>query len=446
MAFPLTPEDYASKPVPALLEFEQLWSVWDTVTRQMLPDDELLSKPIKLRNCCIFYLGHIPTFLDIKLAGATDNRPTDPSSYWDIFERGIDPDVDNPEQCHAHSEPPEEWPAVEEILEYQERVRGRVRSAYSNGTALTSRKIGKVLWLGFEHEAMHLETLLYMLVQSDKILPPPGVAPDFKALAQQAEKNAVPNEWFDIPDSTVYIGTDDPESDGGPDRYFGWDSEKPQRQARVPAFQAKARPITNQEYAQYLEETHQQKVPASWASAEERHSNGTTELNGLYGASTNGDILDSQNGNKENNHLNSKSVRTVFGLVPLKYALDWPVFASFDELSGCAKWMNGRIPTAKEAQSIYSHVDGLKSKEAEKVQVQTISAVNGHLSNNGVEESPPSSLHSNGASSTGSAPNPHQLFANLTGCNVGFQNFHPMPVTQKGDTLSGRSNLGGVWE
>lgn len=185
------------------------------------------------------------------------------------------------------------------------------------------------------------------------------------------------NEWFDIPESTVYLGIDDPESDDGPDRYFGWDSEKPQRQARVPAFRAKARPITNQEYAQYLEETHRQKFPASWASAEERHSNGAIELNGLHGASSNGDISDGQNGNKGNNHLNSKLVRTVFGPVPLKYALDWPVFASFDELSGCAKWMNGRIPTAEEAQSIYSHVDGLKSKEAEKVQVQTIAAVNG---------------------------------------------------------------------
>lgn len=29
----------------------------------MVPKDELLNKPIKLRNDLIFYLGHIPTFL-----------------------------------------------------------------------------------------------------------------------------------------------------------------------------------------------------------------------------------------------------------------------------------------------------------------------------------------------------------------------------------------------
>jgi hypothetical protein len=28
----------------------------------MIPKDELMDKPIKLRNSLIFYLGHIPTF------------------------------------------------------------------------------------------------------------------------------------------------------------------------------------------------------------------------------------------------------------------------------------------------------------------------------------------------------------------------------------------------
>ena len=50
------------------------------------------------------------------MARATGGQPTDPNFYWQIFERGIDPDVDNPEQCHAHSEAPDEWPPVEQIL------------------------------------------------------------------------------------------------------------------------------------------------------------------------------------------------------------------------------------------------------------------------------------------------------------------------------------------
>lgn len=216
-----------------------------------------------------------------------------------------------------------------------------------------------------------------MLVQSDKIFAPPGTLPDFKALAQQAQKNAVANQWFDIPSSTVLIGMADVKDDNGHDHYFGWDNEKPQRQARVRAFQAKARPITNREYAQYLEEDHRQTIPASWASADEVHEHGPIGSNGVSGSNSNGVNLNGHSSNVEDDRLNSKSVRTVYGLVPLKYALDWPVLASFDELSGCAKWMGGRIPTTEEAHSIYNYVDGLKSKEAERVQVQTISAVNG---------------------------------------------------------------------
>jgi L-histidine Nalpha-methyltransferase / hercynylcysteine S-oxide synthase len=76
-------------------------------------------------------------------------------------------------------------------------------------------------------------------------------------------------------------------------------------------------------------------------------------------------------------YLEGIAVRTVYGLVPLKYALHWPVIASYDELASCATWMGGRIPTMEEARSIYSHVDGLKLKEAEQQLGKTVPAVNG---------------------------------------------------------------------
>ena len=150
--YSLDPVRYAASPTPSLHEFEQLWAAWDLVTTAMIPYKELLSKPIKLRNCCLFYLGHIPTFLDIHLTRATEGVPTDPSSYRQFFERGIDPDVDNPELCHDHSEIPDEWPPVKEILSYQDRVRERTRHLYSAASGGTNRKLGRALWLAFEHE------------------------------------------------------------------------------------------------------------------------------------------------------------------------------------------------------------------------------------------------------------------------------------------------------
>lgn len=72
-------------------------------------------------------------------------------------------------------------------------------------------------------------------------------------------------------------------------------------------------------------------------------------------------------------------MRTVYGLVPLKHALDWPVFASYDELAGCAAWMGGRIPTMEEARSVYAYAEVLKNKQLENQLSQTMPAVNGYV-------------------------------------------------------------------
>ena len=71
-------------------------------------------------------------------------------------------------------------------------------------------------------------------------------------------------------------------------------------------------------------------------------------------------------------------MRTVYGNVPLKLALGWPVVASYDELNGCAQWMGGRIPTEEEARSLYSYVDSTKLKCQQSLG-NTIPAVNGYV-------------------------------------------------------------------
>jgi hypothetical protein len=227
MPFSPDPAAYAAHVIPSMEDWHGVWAAWDTVTRAMIPKQELNEKPIKLRNACIFYLGHIPTFLDIQLTKTTGTAPTEPAAYATIFERGIDPDVDNPERCHDHSEIPDEWPPLADILAYQERVRERLASLYVAGKSGEEsgipRNVGRAIWLGFEHELMHLETLLYMLLQSDKTLPPPHTGrPDFERMAREAAAARVPNQWFDVPEQTVTIGLDDPENGVDSTRHFGW--------------------------------------------------------------------------------------------------------------------------------------------------------------------------------------------------------------------------------
>ncbi|KAL2189443.1 hypothetical protein L209DRAFT_761860 [Thermothelomyces heterothallicus CBS 203.75] len=465
MAFSLTPSIYARTALPSMRDWEGLWAAWDVVTRDMLPPEEILEKPIKLRNACIFYLGHIPTFLDIQLTKTTKQPATDPASYYGIFERGIDPDVDNPELCHAHSEIPDEWPPVDEIRAYQGRVRTRLQSLYAAGIDAIPRHVGRAIWVGFEHEAMHLETLLYMMLQSGRTRPPPRVpAPDFESLAAKARSERVPNQWFDIPEQEVVIGLDDPEDGTDPHAPYGWDNEKPLRRVKVHAFQAQGRPISNEEYARYLYNTRTTKIPASWAQI----PGGTVKAGDETVAAGGGiDSAEADNNNNENGPTNShsfandvalpesflddKAVRTVYGLVPLKHALDWPVFASYDELAGCAAWMGGRIPTFEEVRSIYKHAEALKKEQAENQLSQTVPAVNGHLTNNGVEISPPATPP--GSTDAGSEADSRDrrlsqedLFIDLNGANVGFSHWHPTAVMSRGNQLGGQSDAGGVWE
>jgi formylglycine-generating enzyme required for sulfatase activity len=388
--FPTEPEEYAAQAVPSLAEWRELWHAWDAVTRQMIPEEELLSKPINLRNECIFYLGkmlrlrigydaltlylrltgHIPTFLDIHLARSTDGEPSDPASFRKIFERGIDPDVEDPTKCHDHSETPESWPPVADVLQFQQTVRKRAEALYASSEAESNPRVARAMWLGFEHEALHLETLLYMLVQSHNVRTPPGtVTPDFEALSKQSETIAVENQWFTVPEAKIEIGLDDAEKDSASKRYFGWDNEKPRRSVNVKSFRAKARPITNGEYAKYLSETGKTAIPASWS--EHAYSNDNYAKDGGVNGHMNG-----TNGTTQK-ITDGKYVRTVYGTVPLKFALHWPVMASYDELMGCAQWMGGRIPTMEEGRSIYSYVDSIKAPEISKSLGNTIPAVNG---------------------------------------------------------------------
>lgn len=233
----------------------------------------------------------------------------------------------------------------------------------------------------YEHEGMHLETFLYMLLQSDKVRPPPGTNVDFADLAAKAASRRVPNQWHHVPESKVKIGIDDPENNKGPDRYFGWDIERSDAVVSIKAFEAQSRSISNGEYAYYLEATNKKSVPASWVVEHgvNGHTNGYT--NGYTNGSTNGHS-NGDSGHAESlkmastSFIAAKAVRTVYGPVPLKYALDWPVMASYDELAAYAQWANGRIPTFEEVRSIYNLVDSRDIK-AQEVPSKLISAVNG---------------------------------------------------------------------
>lgn len=224
---------------------------------------------------------------------------------------------------------------------------------------------------------MHLETYLYMLLQSSNIVPPLGsTKPDFEGLHKVYEINYVPNQWFKVPKQEVQIGLQNSENDSSPERYFGWDNEKPPRNVVVEEFEARGRPISNGEYARYLQATNETAIPASWTITKSRDKsvNGSVTVEIPSGVSS-GDQHHADD--LGHNFLKDISVRTFYGPVALQYARHWPVMASYDELAAYAKWSDGRIPTLEEARSIYSYAEASKQGQEEEVSSSLISAVNG---------------------------------------------------------------------
>ena len=85
--FPLLKSPYEIAPssspfsVPSIAEWETMWSAWDLITMGMISPQLLYEKPIDLRHICLFYLGHIPTFLDIHLSGLLGEPHTEPENF-----------------------------------------------------------------------------------------------------------------------------------------------------------------------------------------------------------------------------------------------------------------------------------------------------------------------------------------------------------------------------
>ncbi|KAJ3731182.1 DUF323 domain-containing protein [Lentinula guzmanii] len=332
-------QTYSSSPfgVPSPQEWENLWAAWDTITLRMIPPSMLFQKPIDLRHICLFYLGHIPTFLDIHLSRLLKKPHTEPEGFKNIFERGIDPNVNDPSQCHPHSEVPqkdEDWPSLNSILQFRSRVRARLLQLYDDfgsGKLTLTRKMGRVLFMTFEHEAFHAETLLYMLLQraGTGTVPPPGFAvPEWNSLVASWKYIPPPVEdTVTLGPAMVELGHDDAEGEDElenhgrevNDHEFGWDNEHPKRQAEVQEFRISWRPITNGQFHEVFK-TNKDKfhVPASWI-----------EEDGEF------------------------KVRTLYGPVPLSIAEDWPVFTSYNDLSTYATVKGGRLPTEPELRLFY---------------------------------------------------------------------------------------------
>jgi len=130
----------------------------------------------------------------------------------------------------------------------------------------------------YEHEAMHAETLLYMLLQSPNTVPPPGFAPpNFAHLATlwsaQQERDALEPSTITFGPLTLDLGHHDLEAEDkqatadwerGVGHEFGWDNEHGRTRVEVGKVTFERKGVTNGEYREFLKKTGGKIVPGSW--------------------------------------------------------------------------------------------------------------------------------------------------------------------------------------
>jgi formylglycine-generating enzyme required for sulfatase activity len=283
----------------------------------LVTKNKILHKPISLRHPYIFYLGHLPAFMDLQISRVLSQPVTEPAYFGTIFERGIDPIMEDPSICHQHSVVPDEWPTYEDVIEYRNKVQNRVRNLLVQGDfpKELDRRLKRVLNMCFEHEGMHFETLLYMYVQdptiSNHMLVPKPIL--------QTPSPCPSATWVSFAKGMVELGISDCEAFDSIGNsgllQFGWDNENPKTLKNVESFEIQHRPVTIGEYFKFLQSKNfsNELTPASWE-----------------------------------NQSNTWMVKTVYGLIPMDSTLNWPVYCSHFQASLYAAEIGGRLPKEEE--------------------------------------------------------------------------------------------------
>ena len=314
---------------PAVRELEaRLQAAWSRTDRlfALLKPGAVHSQPIFLRHPFIFYLGHLPAFAWNQICkGILQWNSLNPF-FDEIFSRGIDPDVDDPQQCHTHPEAPSSWPKVEQVLQYRDRVRDAVLESVPAVRARSAANLlaerGRVFAMVIEHECMHQETLLYMmheLAGDDKVSPANGLAYRLGDCPRKEE--------IEIAGGKATLGASF-ESVG-----FGWDNEFPVQSVAVPGFKVDSLPTSNAEFFDFVESgAYDQSV--YWRQEDWAWKVKTGSRQPRFWV-------------REGRRW---FYRTLFDLLPLDKVLSWPIYVSFAEAYAYCRWRGRRLLTEAEYQ------------------------------------------------------------------------------------------------
>jgi ergothioneine biosynthesis protein EgtB len=204
---------------------------------QVLAPSAIYERPIPERHRIVFYLGHLEAFDWNMIGHASFGARTLNSEFDRLFEFGIDP-IDG----QLPQDQPADWPAVDEIHSYNQRVRRAVDDFLERATFVHSPEPfvenGQIFRAVIEHRLMHAETLAYMLHWLPYHLKRGAASINKDGLSR------VPR-LVDIPAGQATLG----QAWGGS---FGWDNEFESHSVFVPEFSIEAFNVTNRQFLEFI--------------------------------------------------------------------------------------------------------------------------------------------------------------------------------------------------
>ena len=289
----------------------------------------MYEQPIALRHPVIFYLGHLPAFSFNQVCRGFLGTPSFRAEFDSLFERGIDPVGVDVHESGA------DWPPIDEVLEYRDRVRQELLATIEPVSALADRDPmaanGRIFSVTLEHEMMHHETLLYMFQR---------LPTDWKRrpneVAEYVFRGGRPAGTVDIDGGPVVLGADFEKIQ------FGWDNEFPETAAEVAAFRIDRTPVRNGEYLEFVRGDGYHR-PDLWSADDWTWRQRVGLEHPVFWSTEDGRWL----------------YHTLFDRVDLDRACDWPVYVSLAEARAYCRWRGCRLPTEAEVhRAAYATPEG----------------------------------------------------------------------------------------
>mmetsp|Transcript_68673 Transcript_68673/g.123751 ORF Transcript_68673/g.123751 Transcript_68673/m.123751 type:complete len:962 (+) Transcript_68673:88-2973(+) len=242
--------------------FDNSWTIVETLFAGFASEEAFYRPPVHgLRHPQIFYYGHTPCLYVNKLIVAGILKEPVDAYLESIFEVGVDEMLWD--DMHKNDMV---WPTVAEVREYRRKVYKVVSEVIANHPGLDDKggespvSVGWdhpmwALFMGFEHEAIHLETSSVLFRETPvHLMQVPQAWPKLHPTSERPKGNSHPQEVEDFPMNEMLPVAGCAVELGKPRDYpsYGWDNEYGHRKVQVPDFSASKYMITNGEFWHFI--------------------------------------------------------------------------------------------------------------------------------------------------------------------------------------------------